>query len=157
LKSRKEKANGSLSYTGGRNCRRKLCTNRPKEKLDGSKSHTRSSVTAFLAGFTALSGAIYSGKALLYLVAVALIGVSIWAFRKAKPLEIQKMEELRLMMILVGILITLSGFVISVLSLALNSNAARLGVVSSAGRQVCSAIIGVLNRAYLKNAIWKKG
>ena len=30
------------------------------------------------------------------------------------------------MMILVGILITLSGFVISVLSLALNSNAARL-------------------------------
>jgi len=29
------------------------------------------------------------------------------------------------MMILVGILITLSGFVISVLSLALNSNAAR--------------------------------
>jgi len=44
-------------------------------------------ITAFLIGFTALSGGIYSGKALLYLVAVALIGVSIWAFRKVKPLE----------------------------------------------------------------------
>ena len=44
-------------------------------------------ITAFLAGFTALSGAMYSGKALLYLVAVALIGVSIWAFQKVKPLE----------------------------------------------------------------------
>jgi hypothetical protein len=44
-------------------------------------------ITAFLAGFAALSGGMYSGKALLYLVAVALIGVSIWAFRKVKPLE----------------------------------------------------------------------
>ncbi len=44
-------------------------------------------ITAFLAGFTALSGGMYSGKALLYLVAVALIGLSIWAFRKVKPLE----------------------------------------------------------------------
>ncbi len=44
-------------------------------------------ITVFLAGFTALAGGMYSGKALLYLVAVALIGVSIWAFRKVKPLE----------------------------------------------------------------------
>ena len=44
-------------------------------------------ITAFLVGFTALSGALYSGKALLYLVAVASIAVSIWAFRKVKPLE----------------------------------------------------------------------
>ena len=43
--------------------------------------------TAFLAGFTALAGAIYSGKALLYLVAVGLIAVSVWAFRKCKPWE----------------------------------------------------------------------
>jgi hypothetical protein len=44
-------------------------------------------ITAFLVGFTALTGGLYSGKVLLYLVAVALIGVSIWAFRKIKPLE----------------------------------------------------------------------
>ena len=44
-------------------------------------------ITAFLVGFTVLSGAIYSGKALLYLVAVGLIAVSIWAFRKVKPFE----------------------------------------------------------------------
>jgi hypothetical protein len=44
-------------------------------------------ITLFLAGFTALSGGLYSGKVLLYLLAVALIGASIWAFRKVKPLE----------------------------------------------------------------------
>lgn len=44
-------------------------------------------ITAFLGGFTAFSAAVYSGKVLLYLVAVALIGVSIWVFRKIKPLE----------------------------------------------------------------------
>jgi predicted nucleic acid-binding protein len=61
------------------------------------------------------------------------------------------------MMIFVGILITLSGFVISVLSLALNSNAARLAVVVLGLAVSLFGIIGVLNRAYLKNAIWKKG
>jgi len=61
------------------------------------------------------------------------------------------------MMILVGILITLSGFVISVLSLALNSNGARLAVVALGLAVSLFGIIGVLNRAYLKNAIWKKG
>ncbi len=61
------------------------------------------------------------------------------------------------MMILVGILITLSGFVISVLSLALNSNGARLVVVVLGLAVSLFGIISVLNRAYLKNAIWKKG
>src|SRR6266404_80610 len=43
VKSGKEKCNGSSqSYTGGSSCRTKLCTNRRREKLDGSKSHTRS-------------------------------------------------------------------------------------------------------------------
>lgn len=44
-------------------------------------------VTAFLLGFTALSGAIYAGSVLLYLCAVALLAVSVGAFRKCKPLE----------------------------------------------------------------------
>jgi hypothetical protein len=61
------------------------------------------------------------------------------------------------MMIFVGILITLSGFVISVLSLALNSTAARLAVVVLGIAVSLFGIMGVLNRAYLKNAIWKKG
>ncbi len=60
-------------------------------------------------------------------------------------------------MILIGILVTLSGFVISVLSLGLNSNAARLAVVLFGLAVSLYGIIGVLNRAYLKNAIWKKG
>ncbi len=61
------------------------------------------------------------------------------------------------MMILVGILITLSGFVISVLSLGLSSNGARLAVVVLGLAVSLFGIMGVLNRAYLKNAIWKKG
>ncbi len=44
-------------------------------------------VTAFLLGFTVLSGAIYGGKILLYIVAVALLAGSVAAFLKAKPLE----------------------------------------------------------------------
>ncbi len=60
-------------------------------------------------------------------------------------------------MILVGILVTLSGFVISVLSLALNSNIARLAVVLFGLAVSLFGIIGVLNKAYMKNAIWKKG
>lgn len=59
-------------------------------------------------------------------------------------------------MILVGILITFAGFVISVLSVALNSNAARLAVVLLGLAVSLFGIIGVLNRAYLKNAIWKE-
>jgi predicted nucleic acid-binding protein len=61
------------------------------------------------------------------------------------------------MMILVGIVVTLLGFVISVLSLALNSNITRLVVVLFGLGVSLFGIIGVLNRAYLKNAIWKKG
>jgi len=71
----------------------------------------------------------YSGKVLWYILAAVLIGASIWAFRKIKPLKNQRIEERRSMMILVGILVTLSGFVISVLSLALSSNGTRLAVV----------------------------
>jgi hypothetical protein len=44
-------------------------------------------VTAFLLGFTALAGGVYSGKVLLYLVGVALMAGSVLAFRKVKPLE----------------------------------------------------------------------
>ena len=58
-----------------------------RRNLMGANRTQGLGITAFLVGFTALSGAIYSGKVLLYLVAVALIGVSIWAFRKVKSLE----------------------------------------------------------------------
>ena len=44
-------------------------------------------ITAFLLGFTALSGALYAGSILLYIVTIALLASSVVAFRKAKPLE----------------------------------------------------------------------
>jgi hypothetical protein len=44
-------------------------------------------ITAFLLGFTALSGALYAGSILLYIVTIALLAGSVAAFRKAKPLE----------------------------------------------------------------------
>jgi hypothetical protein len=61
------------------------------------------------------------------------------------------------MMILVGIVVTLLGFVISVMSLALNSNITRLIVVLFGLAVSLFGIIGVLNRVYVNNAIWKKG
>jgi predicted nucleic acid-binding protein len=59
-------------------------------------------------------------------------------------------------MVLVGVLITFAGFVVSMLSLALSSNGARLTVVVLGLAVSLFGIIGVLNTAYLKNAIWKE-
>jgi hypothetical protein len=58
---------------------------------------------------------------------------------------------------LAGVLVTLLGFVISILSLLLSSTAGRLAVVLLGLALSLSGIIGILNRAYLKNPIWKKG
>jgi hypothetical protein len=61
-------------------------------------------------------------------------------------------------MILVGILVTFLGFVISVLSLAAASSVGGRMVMVLVGLAVSLfGILGVLNKAYLKNAIWKKG
>ena len=60
-------------------------------------------------------------------------------------------------MIITGLLITVLGFVISVLSLGLASgNGARLAIVLIGIGISLFGIIGVLNRYYLKNAIWKR-
>jgi hypothetical protein len=61
-------------------------------------------------------------------------------------------------MILVGILVTFLGFVISVLSLAAASSVGGRMVLVLVGLAVSLfGILGVLNKAYHKNAIWKKG
>jgi hypothetical protein len=60
-------------------------------------------------------------------------------------------------MIFVGVLVTLLGFVIAVLSLAVHSVGAQLAVILLGLAVSLYGIMGVLNRAYLKNAIWKKG
>jgi hypothetical protein len=60
-------------------------------------------------------------------------------------------------MILVGVLITLLGFVISVLSLGMTSSVGGRMVMVLIGLVMCLfGIIGVINRAYLKNAIWRR-
>lgn len=57
----------------------------------GSNPTQAVGITAFLLGFSALSGAIYGGKILLYVVAAALLAGSVAMFLKAKPLE--RVEE----------------------------------------------------------------
>jgi len=60
-------------------------------------------------------------------------------------------------MILAGILITLLGFVLSVLSLGMTSSVGgRMTMVLIGLAVSLSGIMGVLNRAYLKNAIWRR-
>jgi hypothetical protein len=57
----------------------------------------------------------------------------------------------------VGLVITFLGFALSVASLGLSSsNSARLGIVLLGIAISLGGIIGVLNPAYQKNAIWKK-
>jgi hypothetical protein len=60
-------------------------------------------------------------------------------------------------MIFIGILVTLLGFVISVLSLGMTSSVGgRMTMVLIGLAVSLTGIIGVINRACLKNAIWRK-
>jgi len=60
-------------------------------------------------------------------------------------------------MVLAGILITALGFIISVLSLGMTSSVGGRMVMVLIGLAVSlTGIMGVINRAYLKNAIWRK-
>ena len=60
-------------------------------------------------------------------------------------------------MILAGIVVTLLGFVLAVLSLAITSSVnGRMSMVLIGLAVSLTGIIGVLNRAFLKNAIWRK-
>jgi hypothetical protein len=57
----------------------------------------------------------------------------------------------------IGLVITFLGFVLSVASLGItNSNPTRLGIVLVGIVISLGGIIGVLNPAYQKNALWKK-
>jgi len=60
-------------------------------------------------------------------------------------------------MVLLGLLITLLGFVISFLSLGMTTSVnARMVMVLIGIAVSFTGIIGVINRAYLKNANWRK-
>jgi hypothetical protein len=60
-------------------------------------------------------------------------------------------------MAIIGLAITFLGFIISVLSVAMASAVgARMAIVLVGLAISLTGIIGVLNPAYLKNAIWRK-
>jgi hypothetical protein len=60
-------------------------------------------------------------------------------------------------MIFAGILITLLGFLISVLSLGMMAGVGgRMAMVLIGLVVSLTGILGVINRAYLKTAIWRK-
>ena len=60
-------------------------------------------------------------------------------------------------MILIGILMTLLGFLLAVLSLGMSASVGGRMVIVLIGLAVSLiGIIGVLNRAFLKNAIWRR-
>ncbi len=60
-------------------------------------------------------------------------------------------------MVFVGIVITFLGFLLAMLSPGLTSSTSGRLIFSLAGIAISlGGIIGVINPAYLKNAIWKK-
>ena len=60
-------------------------------------------------------------------------------------------------MALAGVVITFLGFLISVMSLGMTSSVGGRMVMVLIGLAVSLVgIIGVINRAFLKNAIWRK-
>src|SRR5262245_50854636 len=93
---------------------------------------------------------------LILLLGVALVAAATALFVKCKTWEYSG-EDMRLDMILLGVVITLLGFVISVLSLGMTSSVGgRLAMVLIGIATSLVGIMGVLNRAYLKNANWRK-
>jgi hypothetical protein len=60
-------------------------------------------------------------------------------------------------MAIVGILVTLLGWIIAVMSLTLTQSAgARLGIVLIGIAVSLFGIMGIVNTAYLKNVNWRK-
>jgi len=60
-------------------------------------------------------------------------------------------------MVFLGIVVTLAGWLISVSSLTLAAgNTGRLVIVVAGILVSLVGILGVLNQAYMKNAIWKR-
>jgi hypothetical protein len=60
-------------------------------------------------------------------------------------------------MVLLGLLVTLLGFVVSLLSVGLASGTgARLAIVLLGVTVSLAGIIGILNPAYVKKAIWRQ-
>ena len=60
-------------------------------------------------------------------------------------------------MVFAGIVVTVAGFVISLLSLSMASGVnARLVIVLLGIAVSLFGILGMINGAYLKNAIWRK-
>jgi hypothetical protein len=61
------------------------------------------------------------------------------------------------MMALVGLVMTSAGFLLAALSVGLSSSTTgRLGLVLVGIVIILAGIIGVINPAYQKNAVWKK-
>lgn len=60
-------------------------------------------------------------------------------------------------MVYIGLLVTLVGFAISVLSLEMTSSMSGRMIIVLFGLAVSLfGIMGVINRAYLKDAIWRR-
>ncbi len=60
-------------------------------------------------------------------------------------------------MVILGLIITFAGFLIALLSLGMTSSVNGRMIMVLAGLAVSVfGIIGVVNRAYLKNPIWKR-
>ena len=60
-------------------------------------------------------------------------------------------------MVIAGLVVTLLGFVISVASLTLTTSVGgRMGIVLAGLAISLFGIIGLINKAYLKNPIWKR-
>jgi len=60
-------------------------------------------------------------------------------------------------MVFIGLLVTVLGFVLSLLSLGLASSVgARMALVLAGIAVSLVGILGIINSAYLKNAIWKR-
>ncbi len=129
----------------------------------GANSTQAIAVLLFLVGFTVLAGGFAGGGIPLTLLGLVLIGVSCFFFMKCKTWENKRpirqawIDSRRNQMTIAGIVVTFAGFLIALFSVGMTAdNTMRLIIVLVGIAVSLIGIIGVLNRACLSNAIWKK-
>lgn len=115
----------------------------------------------FLTGLTAACAGVYSfssglGKLALILGAVVLL-LSLLRFLRLKPLEgMPALKSQPAAMKAIGVLVTVSGWLMVLLGLHLASGITGRMVIAIVGLAICVVgAIGILPAACNKNAIWK--
>ncbi len=123
----------------------------------GSHSLQAVALTIFLLGSVAVAaGFALGGQIAVLALGLLLLAGSVFLFRKCR--QVESSEGLRAKhMTFLGLLLTIAGFLLTLLSLGFTGAVGMRMAMTLAGLAISlTGIIGVLNKAMLKNVNWKR-